>query len=155
MKNTVITFVFLTFSLILLGQNKPITLTLQQIEFKDNTLIKTISDLSKEQDCFSKNDFYILDFFQSSLSSGEYYLSINRFVVDDKIINSIAYYVVINDIVFFISNKVSVEIIKILPLKKEYKFNKKNTPIIVGDYRFLIWRTLGGYYHVLSRTCGE
>ena len=139
-----------------MGQDKPTILTLQQVEFKDNALTKTLADLSKEEKCcFSKNDFYILDFFHSSLSHDEYYLSIDRFVIDDKIINSIRYYVVINDIVYFISDKVSDDIIKILPSKREYKFKNKDTLILVGDYYFLIWKTLSGHYHILLRTCGE
>jgi hypothetical protein len=68
-----------------MGQNKTLTLNLQQIEFKDKMLTKTLADLAKsEPDCFKKHDFYVLDFFQSSLSSGEYYLSIDRFVVEEK-----------------------------------------------------------------------
>ena len=46
------------------GQDKTITLDLQQIEFKDKALINTLSDLSKQKpDCFNENDYYILDFF--------------------------------------------------------------------------------------------
>jgi hypothetical protein len=140
-----------------MGQNKTLTFNLQQIEFRDKMLTKTLFDISKsEPDCFKKNGFYILDFFQSSLSSGEYYLSIREFIVDDKTPSSIAYYVVINNIVFFVSNKVSVEIFNVLPSKKEFVFKQKEIPYSVGgDYNFLIWRMSSGYYAVLLKSCAE
>ena len=132
-------------------------LNLQQEELKDDILTKTISDITiKKQDCFKKNEFYIMDFFQSSFSGGEYYLSIDLFVADNKSINLLAYYVTINNINFFISRKVSSDIIKILPSKKEFKLKNKNDLVHVGgDYLFLIWRSLGGYYHILLCTCDE
>jgi hypothetical protein len=137
-----------------MGQN--MILNLQQIEFKDKMLTKTLSDIVKsESDCFSKADFYILDFFQSSLYSSKYYLSINKFAVNDKTPKSIAYYVVINNIVFFVSNKISVEIFNILPLERKFIFEKEEIPIIGGDYHFLIQRTTSGHYWVLLKTCGE
>ncbi|GHV45012.1 hypothetical protein FACS1894180_7070 [Bacteroidia bacterium] len=158
MKKIVLYIVVFTISVNCMGQNKTITLNLQQIEFKDKMLTKTLFDISKsEPDCFNKNDFYVLDFFQSSLSSSEYYLSIDRFIADDKTPKSIAYYVVINNITFFVSNKVDVGIYNALPTKKQYVFKIKEYPyaVIGGDYNFLIWRTLSGYYAVLLKSCGE
>jgi hypothetical protein len=136
-----------------MGQSK--TLMLQQIEFKDVMLTETLANICKtESDCFSKNDFYVLDFFQSSLYSGTYYLSINKFAVDDKTPNSITYYAVINDVVFFVSNKVDVEIFNVLPSKRKFVL-KENGWDTGGDYNFLIHRTLSGYYWVLLKTCAE
>lgn len=156
MKKMILYLIITVISVNCMGQTKPIILNLQQVEFKDKLLTKTLSDLSKkERDCFNKNDFYILDFFHSSLSNEEYYLSIDRFVADNKTIKSIAYYVIIDDIVYFISNKVSVDVIKVLPSKKEYSFKTEKISIIGGDYHFLIWRTLSGYYHILLSTCSE
>ena len=140
-----------------MGQNKVLTFNLQQIEFKDKMLTKTLFDISKsESDCFKKNGFYILDFFQSSLSNEEYYLSIGEFITESNVPNTISYYVVINNMTFFISNKVNLDIFRVLPIKKEFVFKKNEIPYSVGgDYHFLIWRTLSGYYHILLRTCSE
>ena len=138
------------------GQDKTITLDLQQIEFKDKALINTLSDLSKQKpDCFNENDYYILDFFYSSLSNEEYYLSINQFVADNNTPITIAYYVIVDGIVYFISNKVSTDVIKVLPSKKRYSFKNGYGINVGGDYYFLIWRTRMGYYHVLLSTCCE
>jgi hypothetical protein len=140
-----------------MGQNKTLILNLQQIEFKDKMLTKTLFDLAKsEPECFKKHEFYILDFFQSSLSSGEYYLSIDKFITESNTPNSIAYYLVINNITFLISNKVATDIFNILPTKKQYVFKIEDMPYSVGgDYHFLIWRTLSGYYSVLMKSCAE
>ena len=156
MKKIVVCLLFIL-SANCMGQ-KSILLTLQQIEFKDKNLTKTLFDLSKsEPDCFKKNNFYVLDFFQSSLLNEEYYLSIDEFVADNKTTKSIAYYVIIDDIVYFVSNKVTFDIFKVLPSKKQYVFKIKEFPYakIGGDYNFLIWRTLSGYYYVLLQNCGE
>jgi len=155
MKKIVLYIVILVISVNCMGQNKILTLNLQQIEFKDKMLTKTLFDISKsEPDCFKKHEFYILDFFQSSLSSGEYYLSIREFMADTKTPNSISYYVVINDIVYFVSSKVSVEIFNVLPTKKKFSL-KEAIPHPGGDYNFLIWRMLSGYYAVLLKSCAE
>jgi hypothetical protein len=139
-----------------MGQDKTLTLNLQQIEFKDKMLTKTLLDISKsESNCFNKNDFYVLDFFQSSLSCNEYYLSIEKFNVNSKTANLLTYYVVISNISYFVSNKVSVDIFNILPSKREFIFKKEEIPVIYGDYNFLIWRMLSGYYAVLLKSCGE
>jgi len=154
----IVLFIIIILSTNCMGQNKTLTLNLQQIEFKDKILTKTLFDISKsEPDCFKKNDFYVLDFFQSSLSNEEYYLSIDEFVADNKITKSIAYYVIIDDIVYFVSNKVTFDIFKVLPSKKQFVFKIKEFPyaMIGGDYNFLIWKTLSGHYHVLLRTCSE
>lgn len=138
------------------GQDKSITLDLQQIEFKDNALTTTLSELSKQnQDCFNKSDYYILDFFHSSFSNEEYYLSIKPFVADNNISKSIAYYIIVDGIEYFISNRVSTDVIKVLPSKKRYSFKNGDGLYVGGDYYFLIWRTLSGYYHILLRTCAE
>lgn len=138
-----------------MGQNKRLTLNLQQIEFKDKTLTKTLFDISKsDPGCFKKNGFYILDFFQSSLSNSEYYLSIRKFIIDAKTPNSVAYYVVINNTIFFVSNKVSPVLFSILPSKRDFVI-KEEAPQPSGDYNFLIHRTLSGYYHILLKSCVE
>lgn len=156
MRTTILYLVFAVLSANCVGQSNSTTLYLQQIEFKDKTLTNTILDLSKqEQDCFNKNDLYVLDFFQSSLSSGEYYLSIDRFDANNNILKSISYYVIINDIVFFVSSRVATDIIKVLPSQKEFDINNENSVIIGGDYHFLIWRTISGYYYILLSTCSE
>ncbi len=136
---------------------KPIMLTLQQIEFKDSILTKTLFDILQSNDCFREKDFYVLDFFRSSLSDGEYYLSINEFFADEKTYHLFAYFAEINNITFFVSNRVSSEIFQILPTKKHYSFQRKENPyaVIGADYNFLIWRTLSGYYYVLLQNCGE
>ncbi len=139
------------------GQNRSTTLTLQQVGFKDDALTEILSDLSKtEQRCFSKNDFYVLNFFQSSLSGNEYYLTIDEFRTESNIQDLLSYYVVINDINFFISNKVTLDIFEVLPTSKEFVFKQDQIPAVGGgDYHFLIWKTPNEYYHVLLRTCGE
>ena len=139
-----------------MGQ-KSILLTLQQIEFKDKKLTKTLFDILQSNDCFDKKDLYVLDFFRSSLSDGEYYLSINKFFADEKTYHLFAYFAEINNITFFVSNRVSSEIFQILPTKKHYSFQRKENPyaVIGADYNFLIWRTLSGYYYVLLQNCGE
>ncbi len=87
--------------------------------------------------------------------SGEYYLSIDRFDANNNILKSISYYVIINDIVFFVSSRVATDIIKVLPSQKEFDINNENSAIIGGDYHFLIWRTISGYYYILLSTCSE
>lgn len=156
MRTTVLYIIFAVLSANCVGKNDSTTLNLQQIEFKDKTLTNTILDLSKQvHDCFNKNDFYVLDFFQSSLSSGEYYLSIDRFDANNNFLKSISYYVIINDIVFFVSSRVATDIINVLPSQKEFDINNDNSAIIGGDYHFLIWRTISGYYYILLSTCSE
>lgn len=138
-----------------MGQNKTLTLNLQQIEFKDKMLTKTLFDISKsEPGCFKKNGFYILDFFQSSLSNSEYYLSIREFIIDAKTPNSIAYYAIINNKIFFVSDKVSPVLFSILLSKRNFVI-KEEVPQPRGDYNFLIHRTLSGYYRILLKSCAE
>ncbi|MDD6582283.1 MAG: hypothetical protein PUF10_06375 [Bacteroidales bacterium] len=139
-----------------MGQNTHVTLNLQQVEFKDGKLVQTLSQLiTEERDCFKETDFYVLDFFQSSLSN-RYYLSIDEFFPDNKTIGFITYYVTINNTVFFLSSKVSTDIIKILPSKKLFKLKSREDVLYVGgDYSFLIYKSLNGYYYILMRTCGE
>lgn len=138
-----------------MGQNKTLTLKLQQIEFKDQMLTKTLFDISKSKpDCFKRNGFYALDFFQSSLSSSEYYLSIREFIIDAKTPNTVAYYAVINNTIFFVSDTVSPVLFSILPSKRNFVI-KEEVPHPGGDYNFLIHRTLSGYYHILLKSCEE
>lgn len=157
MKRLLLYFIIVVASANCPGQNRSTTLTLQQVEFKDDVLTETLSDLSKtEQRCFSKNNFYVLDFFQSSLSNDEYYLTIDEFRNESNIQDILSYYVVINDITFFISNKVTFDLFEVLPTSKEFVFKQDQIPAVGGgDYHFLIWKTLNRYYHVLLRTCGE
>ena len=157
MKRILLYLIIVVTSANCIGQNRSTTLTLQQVEFKDIVLTQTLSDLSKtEQRCFSKNDFYVLDFFQSSLSNDEYYLTIDEFRTESNIQGVLSYYVVTNDITFFISNEVTLDILEVLPTSKEFVFKQDQIPAVGGgDYQFLIWKTPNGYYHVLLRTCGE
>ena len=158
MKRIVLYIVIIIISVNCMGQKKSLTLNLQQIEFKDKMLTKTLADIVKtKSDCFSKNGFYILDFFQSSLYGSEYYLSIDKFIADSNTPKSITYYVFINNIVFFVSNKVAVEIFDVLPAKKQYVFKIEKFPnaVIGGDYHFLIRRMASGHYWVLLKTCVE
>ncbi|NLB67213.1 MAG: hypothetical protein GX798_01995 [Bacteroidales bacterium] len=157
MKRILLYFIIVVAPANCLGQNRSTTLTLQQVEFKDIALTETLSDLSKaEQRCFSKNDFYVLDFFQSSLSGDEYYVTIDEFRTESNIQDLSSYFVVINDITFFISNKVALDIFEVLPTSKEFVFKQNQIPAVGGgDYHFLIWKTPNGYYHILLRTCGE
>ena len=151
----IILYTIIILSINCMGQNKTLILNLQQIEFKDKILTKTLFDISKsESDCFKKYGFYILDFFQSSLSSREYYLSIREFMIDAKTPNSVAYYIVINNKFFFVSDKVSPVLFSILPSKRNFVI-KEEVPHIGGDYNFLIHRTLSGYYQILLKSCAE
>lgn len=155
MKRIVFFIVIIVISVTCVGQKKSLTLNLQQIEFKDKMLTKTLEDIVKtESDCFKRYEFYVLDFFQSSLYSSEYYLSINAFMIDDNTPKSIIYYVIINNTVFFVSNKVAIEIFNVLPLKRNFVL-KENDWHIGGDYNFLIRRTRSGHYWVLLNTCAE
>ena len=153
----IILFIIIILSTNCMGQDKTLTFNLQQIEFKDKMLTKTLFDISKsESDCFKKNGVYILNFFQSSLSNDEYYLSIDEFITESNVPNTISYYVIINNMTFFISNKVTLDTFRILPIKKEFVFKQDEILYSVGgDFHFLIWRTLSGYYHVLLRSCSE
>ena len=153
----IILFIIIILSTNCMGQDKTLTFNLQQIDFKDKMLTKTLFDISKsESDCFKKNGVYILNFFQSSLSNDEYYLSIDEFITESNVPNTISYYVIINNMTFFISNKVTLDTFRILPIKKEFVFKQDEIFYSVGgDFHFLIWRTLSGYYHVLLRSCSE
>lgn len=153
----IILYITIVLSTNCMGQSKVLTLNLQQIEFKDTMLTKTLFELSKSNpDCFKKNGFYVLDFFQSSLSNDEYYLSIDEFITESNIPNTISYCLFINNMTFFVSNKVTFDIFRVLSIKREFVFKQNEIPYSVGgDYHFLIWKTLSGYYHVLLRTCSE
>lgn len=81
-----------------MAQNKTLTFNLQQIEFKDTLLTKTVFDISKSNtECFEKDGFYTLDFFHSSLFNDEYYLSIYKFTTESNIPHTFSYYVVKNN----------------------------------------------------------
>ena len=140
-----------------MGQNKPIIMNLQQIEFKDAMLTESLVALiDSKPECFRKNEFYTLDFFQSSLYNDEYYLSIDVIEAASDIADSIAYYSVINGITFFVAGKVASDIYRVLPVGKEFIFRQEEIPYYVGgDYWFLIWKTVSGHYHVLWKTCSE
>ncbi|MDR1861381.1 MAG: hypothetical protein LBR06_10745 [Bacteroidales bacterium] len=121
MKKIILYIVFYILSINCAPQR--IVFNLQQIEFKEKMLTKTLFDLTEsEPGCLKKNGYYILDFFQSSLSNSDYYLSISKFITEYPPPKAIAYYVVINNVVFFISSKVSADIINVLPSKKEFVF---------------------------------
>jgi len=132
-----ILYLIITFiSVNCMAQNKTLTFNLQQIEFKDTLLTKTVFDISKSNtECFEKDGFYTLDFFHSSLFNDEYYLSIYKFTTESNIPHTFSYYVVKNNMTFFISNKVNHDIFRILPIKKEFVFKQSDFPYHVGgDY---------------------
>ena len=157
MKKTILLILILILSTNCEGQNKTVTLDLQQIDFKDDRLTKLLFNITNsELSCFDKNVFYVLDFFQSSLSTGEYYLSIDEFVANDKSPNTIVYYTIINNITFFISNKVDGAIFDVLTTKRGFDLYIEEIPYSVGaDYHFLIWKTISGDYFTILSTCGE
>ena len=152
-------FLFFVVSIITascIGQDRPVTVKLQQIEFKDKELNKTLMNLTKNDSrCFDKKDVYILDFFQSSLTDDEYYLTVNWFIPTLEKLELIAYYVVVDDITYLISKKVSHDILKILPTSKNFSFYIINEPFPCADYNFLIWKTPVGDYDVLLNYCSE
>jgi len=134
-----------------MGQNR--TINLQQIEFKDKTLEKIFTNVTKS-DCFNKNDFYVVDFFKSSISNDKYYLSIDRLMFNNNTLDSIAYYLVVNDIVFFVPKTIPDKLFNVLSVQKDFTC-KKEEPYPSGDYNFLIYGTLNGYYKVIYNTCAE
>jgi hypothetical protein len=133
-----------------MGQSK--TVNLQQVEFKDKMLEKILVNITKS-DCFTQAHIYVLDFFQSSLSIDEYYLSIGKLSFIDEKFNSINYYVIINNIVFLVPKNMPNGLFTVLPAQK--KFYLKENIDIGGDYNFLINGTLNGYYKVIYKTCAE
>jgi hypothetical protein len=147
---------FLLLSTACSGQKKSISFCLQQIEFIDTKLTDTIFELSRSKpECFKDNEYFILNFFQSSLPTSEFFLSIKEFIPEDVLPESISYFVVINNITFFVSNRVSLEILRTLPQKKEFVFKLRETPYdIGGDLYFLIWRVIRGEYLLLLSICG-
>lgn len=158
MKYRFVFLVSLFLSMKCLGQESTITLNLQQIEFNDAKLNKTLLDIvSAEKCCFCKENYYELDFFQSSLHQDEFFLSMDEFVVSDKISESLNYYTIIDDKVFFVSNKISSELYELLPTKSQFTFEMDNFPDaeIGGDYYFLIRKTRRGDYWTLIKTCLE
>ena len=151
MKKIVLYIIFIIISLNCRGQND--TLILQQINFKDKILENILINISKS-DCFKDTEFYILDFFKSSLSSDVYYLSIKEF--KSKIQNSMVYYVVINNIVFFVSDDIPNGLFTIQLSKKKFTLRKeKKSSYPRGDFNFLLYGTLNGFYKVIYKTCYE
>ena len=137
-----------------LGQNKTTVLNLQQVKFKDNGLTKIISDICiSNVDCFKKDGFYVLDFFHSSLSSSEFFLSMNEFKNDNEKSYPIVYYVLINNRFFFISNKVPATLFNVLESDKNFNIKSK-IPSPSGDFNFLIYKT-SRVYTVLLNNCDE
>lgn len=136
----------------LAAQTKSVSLTLQRIEFRDTLLTRTLSILSdKKQESFNSCDYY-LDFFQTDKSTEEYYIKINRFNVDNKYTSSFTYYVIINDIVYFVPNTVPDGIHRLvydnmyifLPSKKKFTIDRweEKEKLIIA----IIWKTVHGYY---------
>lgn len=154
MKKIGLYFITLIVSVNCMGQNK--ILTLQQVDFKNKMLEKILVSIVKtETECFNRTDFYVLDFFQSSVSSNQYYLSINEFVFNPNTQNSITYYVIINNVVFFVPNKTPTGLFNVLSEKKTFNIKTETIPHLGGDYNFLIYGTLNGYYKVIYKTCAE
>lgn len=155
MRRKILYLLIVVVSVNCIGQSSnTLTINLQQIEFKDKTLTKTLFDLSKSNsDCLNRRDIYVLDFFQSSLSTEEFFLRIDLLTGDEHFIESIAYYVIINDVVYFLPDSVSTNIIKVLPQKRMFTYEIEHNP--GGDYNFLIWSPLKGYYQVLASSCSE
>lgn len=154
MKKIALYSVIFILSVNCMAQNK--TLMLQQVNFKNKMLEKVLVSIVKtESECFDSSDFYVFDFFQSSISSDEYYLSINEFTFNANTQKSITYYVVINNVIFFIPNKVPNGLFNILAQKKQFNVNIKRSASPGGDYNFLIYGTLNDYYKVIYKTCAE
>lgn len=126
---------------------------LQQIEFKDKMLEKIFTNVTKSY-CFNQNDFYVVDFFKSGISNEKYYLSIDKLMFNNKIFDSIAYYLVVNDTVFFIPKIIPDKLFEVLSVKKRFSY-KMEYPHPGGDYNFLIYGTLNGYYKVIYNSCAE
>jgi hypothetical protein len=129
------------------------TLVLQQVEFNDKTLERIIIDMSKSE-CFKKNSAYLMNFFISSFSNGEYFLSLEEFVLKSKGRNDMLYFVLIKDITFFVSDNAPPELFTILLTKRKF-YIKNNPPSQGGDYNFLLKGTLNGYYKIIYQTCDE
>ncbi len=154
MKKIVLYFTTLIVSVNCMGQNK--ISTLKQVDFNDKILEKILVSIVKtDTECFNRTDFYVLDFFQSSVSSNQYYLSINEFVFNSNTQNSITYYVIINNVVFFVPNKTPNGLFNVLSEKKTFNIKTETIPHPGGDYNFLIYGTLNGYYKVIYKTCAE
>ena len=127
----------------------------QQVELSDSLLVETIFKLTeRHQDCFYRQKYYVLDFFQSSLYENNYFLTIDAFVYDDAShIPPITYYLSINEVVFFISSKIPDNMIKTLSGKKEFVVDFE--PFIGGDYLFAISK-LGKHPRILiESSCHE
>jgi hypothetical protein len=134
-----------------MGQNK--ILNLQQMNFKDKMLEKILVDITKS-DCFRESEFYVLNFFTSNMSKNEYYLSIDKFRFNDDTLNSITYYIVINNIVFLVPKGIPNGLFNLLSVQKKFSL-KEGIPHIGGDYNFLINGTLNGYYRIIFKSCSE
>lgn len=129
-------------------------LTLQRVDIQDKVLENILIDIVKtESECFNRHEFYVFDFYQSDLSKDKYYLSIKEFNVDSLNPKSIAYYLAINDKVFFVPTITPKGLFNIQPEKKKFVVEKEI--YVGGDYNFVIYGTLNGFYRVLSRTCAE
>jgi hypothetical protein len=137
-----------------LGQNKTTNLNLQEVKLKDNELTKIISNIcASNTNCFKKNGHYVLDFFYSSLSNKEFFLSMNEFEINNKSSYPIKYYVLINSRYFFISNKVPITVYSIIEYNKKFHIKSK-IPLPGGDFNFLIYKTERAYT-VLLNSCDE
>lgn len=136
-------------------QESLLKIELQQIELSDSLLVETIFKLTERHlDCFYRQKYYVLDFFQSSLYENKYFLTIDAFVYENASdIPPVTYYFSINEIVFFISSKLPDNMIKTLSGKKEFVVDFE--PFIGGDYFFAICK-LGKYPRVLiESSCYE
>lgn len=129
-----------------------LSVELQQIVFKDKMLEKIFTNMTVS-DCFEKTNFYMVDFFISSTSNKKYYLSIDQLITNDAC-DSITYYFVVNNTVFFIPKKIPSNLFQILSVKKKFSYKiEESHP--GGDYNFLIYGTLNGYYKVIYNSCDE
>lgn len=155
----VILFALITFiSACYIESIRPVSLNLRQIEFVDSALTKTLSDLTKtERDYFDdRDDYYVLNFFQSGLSNDEYFISIDR-IFDDNIQapKNTAYFINIDGFVFFIPETVPDNVLKVLPSNIEFRIDRGPWYSVGVVYHFMIWRTTEGDYYPILGKWGE
>lgn len=123
------------------------TFSLQQVDFTDQQVKKYIGLYSRlDTGYFDKDKFYVLDFFISEFSTETgFYVYIKEF--DSNLKNSIAYYTIINNRIFFVPTKMLPnKIFKILPTKKEFHIGNKQLECSGENYKHLL--KLGPYRFV-------
>lgn len=115
------------------------TFSLQQVDFTDQQVKKYIWSYSRlDTGYFDKDRFYVLDFFMSEFSNEiGFYVYIKEFNFSFK--NSIAYYTIINNKIFFVPTEMlSSKFFKILPIKKEFHIGIKQLECSGENYKHLL-----------------